>query len=81
MEVSVKTILGVFEPFFAFVATITLFNGITIYRSTEDGIRIFMATLFAIYYIIKILRLIGMKDEVLDIEKRVKRLEELEKRR
>jgi len=79
MEISIKTIFGVFEPFFAFIATITLFNGITTYRTAEDGIRIFMATLFTIYYIIKIVRLIEVKDKISDIEKRVERLEKLGK--
>lgn len=77
MEVSIKTIFGVFEPFFAFIATITLFNDVNIYRSTEDGVRILMATLFAIYYIIKIIRWIEIKDKVSEIEKRIERLEKL----
>lgn len=74
---------GIFEPFFAFIATITLFKGailnIDLHRTTEDGVRIFMGVLFSVYYIIKIIRYLEMKDDVSEIKNRLDELEKLGK--
>jgi len=74
---------GIFEPFFAFIATITLFKGailnIDLHRTTEEGVRIFMGVLFSVYYIIKIIRYLEMKDDVSEIKNRLDELEKLGK--
>jgi hypothetical protein len=83
METSIKSIFGTFEPFFAFILTMSIFKGdlMTILTSheVEEIIRIFMAILFSIYYVIKILRWFEIKDEVESIKTRLDELEKLGK--
>jgi hypothetical protein len=83
MEISIKSIFGTFEPFFAFILTMSIFKGdlMTILTSheVEEIIRIFMAILFSIYYVIKILRWFEIKDEVESIKTRLDELEKLGK--
>jgi hypothetical protein len=82
METSIKSIFGTFEPF-AFLLTISIFKGslFTILTSheMEEIIRIFMAILFSIYYVIKIVRWFQIKDEVANIKTRLDELEKLGK--
>jgi hypothetical protein len=83
MEISIKSIFGAFEPFFAFIVTMSIFKGnfVTILTShaIEDTIRILMAILFSIYYVIKIVRWFEIKDEVANIKTRLDELEKLGK--
>jgi hypothetical protein len=83
MEASIKSIFGTFEPFFAFILTMSIFKGnlVTVLTSheIEDTIRIFMAILFSIYYVIKIVRWFEIKDEVDKIKTRLDDLEKLGK--
>ena len=83
METSIKSIFGTFEPFFAFILTMSIFKGdlMTILTSheVEEIIRIFMAILFSIYYVIKIIRWFEIKDEVESIKTRLDELEKLGK--
>jgi|Laugrespbdmm15dd_1035085.scaffolds.fasta_scaffold01140_2 hypothetical protein len=83
METSIKSIFGTFEPFFAFILTMSIFKGnlMTILTSheVEEMIRIFMAILFSIYYVLKIIRLFQIKDEIESIKIRLDELEKLGK--
>lgn len=83
METSIKSIFGTFEPFFAFILTMSIFKGdlMTILTSheIEEIIRIFMAILFSIYYVLKIIRWFQIKDEVESIKIRLDELEKLGK--
>jgi len=83
MEISIKSIFGTFEPFFAFIVTMSIFKGnfVTILTSqvVEERIRILMAILFSIYYVIKIVRWFEIKDEVANIKTRLDELEKLGK--
>ena len=83
METSIKSIFGTFEPFFAFILTMSIFKGnlMTILTSheVEEMIRIFMAILFSIYYVLKIIRWFQIKDEVESIKIRLDELEKLGK--
>lgn len=83
METSIKSIFGTFEPFFAFILTMSIFKGnlMTILTSheMEEIIRIFMAILFSIYYVLKIVRWFQIKDEVESIKIRLDELEKLGK--
>ena len=83
METSIKSIFGTFEPFFAFIVTMSIFKGsfVTVLTShaIEDTIRILMAILFSIYYVIKIARWFEIKDEVANIKTRLDELEKLGK--
>lgn len=83
METSIKSIFGTFEPFFAFILTMSIFKGnlMTILTSheVEEMIRIFMAILFSIYYVLKIIRWFQIKDEIESIKIRLDELEKLGK--